>query len=99
MTSTQTADAEPPNAAGEESDADGTAPFACPYCDREFARADYRDLHLGLEHADALSPAERSAYETARDAEEEALTLFRYKAVGLLIVIYFGFLMLYAVSL
>jgi hypothetical protein len=77
----------------------GAAPFTCPYCDREFARPDYRDLHLGLEHADALSPAERSAYETAREDEEEALTLFRYKALGLLIVIYFGFLMLYAVSL
>ena len=99
MTPRRTAEDDPPNAADTETDPDERAPFACPYCVREFARADYRNLHLGLEHADALSPAERSAYETARDAEEEALTLFRYKAVGLLIVIYFGFLMLYAVSL
>jgi len=71
----------------------------CHYCDREFTRAEYRDLHLGLDHADVLSPAERSAYETARETEEAALTLFRYKALGLLVLVYFGFLILYAVSL
>jgi hypothetical protein len=99
MTGERPTAGEPRDAAREGRSDVGTAPFACPYCGREFARPDYRDLHLGLEHADALSPAERSAYESARDAEEEALTLFRYKALGLLIVIYFGFLMLYAVSL
>jgi hypothetical protein len=70
----------------------------CPYCDRVFARADYRDLHLGLEH-DTLTDAEQAAFADAREAEEEALTLFRYKALGLLVVAYFLFLMAYAASL
>ena len=70
----------------------------CPYCDRVFARANYRDLHLGVEH-DRLTDAERAAFADAREAEEEALTLFRYKALGLLVVAYFLFLMAYAVSL
>ncbi|MFC7236027.1 DUF7410 domain-containing protein [Halosegnis marinus] len=71
----------------------------CPYCDRVFARGAYRDLHLGLDHGGDLTPAERAAYEDALADEEEALTLFRYKALGLLVLIYFGFLMAYAVSL
>jgi len=42
----------------------------CPYCDRVFARGEYRDLHLGLDHEGDLTPAERAAYEDAL-AEEE----------------------------
>ena len=74
--------------------------YGCPYCDRVFARADYRDLHLGVEHdRDQLTDAEQAAFADAREAEEEALTIFRYKALGLLVVAYFLFLMAYAVSL
>jgi hypothetical protein len=72
---------------------------ACPYCARVFAREDYRDLHLGVDHADDLTDAERERYETALAEEEQALRLFRYKALGLLVLVYFGFLMLYAFSL
>jgi hypothetical protein len=71
----------------------------CPYCARSFARPDYRDLHLGLDHADRLTPAERAAYEDASETEREALTLFRYKALAALVVIYFGFIMVYAFAL
>ena len=71
----------------------------CPYCDRAFARDDYRDLHLGVDHADDLTDAERERYETALAEEEKELRLFRYKAVGLLVLVYFGFLILYAFSL
>lgn len=71
----------------------------CPYCDRRFAEADWRDLHLGLDHEDALTDAQRDAYERALDAEEAGLRLFRYKAIGALVVIYFGFLLLYAFQL
>jgi len=99
MTPERPVDGESATAPGGEPSTDEAAPFGCPYCAREFAQADYRNLHLGLEHPAALSPAERSAYESAREAEEEKLTLFRYKALGLLVVVYFGFLMLYAVSL
>lgn len=77
--------------------ADG--PFDCPYCDRRFARADWLALHEGLDHGEALSPDERAAYEAAREAEVERLRLFRYKALGALVLLYFGFVLLYAVSL
>ena len=82
-------------------DADsGESEHACPYCDRVFARGDYRDLHLGVEHdRDRLTDAERAAFAAARETEEEELTIFRYKALGLLVVAYFLFLMAYAVSL
>lgn len=71
----------------------------CPYCDRRFARDDYRDLHLGVDHEDLLTDAERERYEVALAEEEEQLRLFRYKALGLLVLVYFGFLMLFAFSL
>ncbi|MFB6117662.1 C2H2-type zinc finger protein [Halosegnis sp.] len=71
----------------------------CPYCGRAFARADYRDLHLGLEHESQLTEAEQAAVEMAREREAEALRLFRYKALGVVVVAYFLFLMAFAVSL
>ncbi|WP_255196646.1 DUF7410 domain-containing protein [Halorarius litoreus] len=71
----------------------------CPHCDRRFARDDYRDLHLGVDHAGDLTDAERERYEAALAAEEEQLRLFRYKALGLLVLVYFGFLILFAFSL
>ncbi|WP_255150329.1 DUF7410 domain-containing protein [Halorarius halobius] len=71
----------------------------CPYCDRAFARESYRDLHLGVDHADRLTDAERERYETAHEQEEQELRLYRYKALGLLVLVYFGFIILYAFSL
>lgn len=73
-----------------------TETFDCPYCDRRFAREVWRDLHLGLEHESRLAPAEREAYETAYDAEAEEIRLFRLKALALLVLVYFGFLLVYA---
>lgn len=75
------------------------APFACPHCGRPFVRERYRDLHLGLAHGPALTDAEREAHEDARAEEEQDLRLFRYKALGALVVIYFGFIMVYAFAL
>jgi hypothetical protein len=71
----------------------------CPYCDRRFARDDYRDLHLGVDHAGELTAEERERYEAALAEEEQQLRLFRYKALGLLVLVYFGFLILFAFSL
>jgi hypothetical protein len=85
--------------ADEAPDAGSAADPRCPHCDRAFARAEYRDLHLGLEHDGELTDDQRVAYEAARADEEEALRLFRYKAIGLLVLVYFGFLILYAFSL
>jgi hypothetical protein len=90
----------------DETASDGTdevsahdGPAACPYCGERFGRARYRDLHLGHVHPEALGEAERAAVEAARDAEAEALRMFRLKALAALVVVYFGFLVVYAFTL
>jgi len=72
-------------------------PHVCPYCDTPFADDDYLALHLGLAHRGELSEEELTAFEEAYDDEREGLRLFRLKALGLLVVLYFGLLMTYAV--
>lgn len=69
----------------------------CPRCGRPFVRERHRDLHLGQAHA-GLGDDERAAYEAARDEEADELRRFRILSLGLLVVIYFGFLFLYAVA-
>ncbi|QZY01078.1 DNA-binding protein [Halobaculum rubrum] len=76
--------------------ADATA-FACPRCGRPFARERHRDLHLGQDHRD-LDDDERAAYEHAREAESDALRRFRIVSLGTLVLLYFGFLFLYAIA-
>lgn len=70
---------------------------ACGYCGRPFAREEWLALHRGLDHPDRLTAAERDAFEAAFAAEEEALRVFRLKALAALVVLYFGALMAYAV--
>ena len=85
--------------ANTEGPGEADAPFDCPYCGRQFAREEYRDLHLGQEHEGRLDAAERKAYEAAHDAEAEAIRLFRLKALAVLVLVYFGFLVVYAFTL
>jgi hypothetical protein len=68
----------------------------CGYCDRPFAEASYLALHRGLAHADRVSDAEREAFETAYEDEQAALSRFRIVALGLLVLLYFGFLFVFA---
>lgn len=75
---------------------DGAA-FACPRCGRPFARERHRDLHLGVDHR-ALDDDERAAYAAARDDETDELRRFRIVSLGLLVLLYFGFLVAYAVA-
>jgi hypothetical protein len=72
-------------------------PADCPYCGRPFAREEYLTLHKGLDHYEDLSADEQEAFVEAYEAETEEIKLFRLKAVGLLVVIYFGFLFTYAI--
>jgi hypothetical protein len=75
---------------------DATA-LACPRCGRPFVHKRHRDLHIGQAHT-GLDDDERAAYEAARDQEADELRRFRILSLGLLVVIYFGFLFLYAVA-
>ena len=94
MSTEPTADAGPDASAGTD-----RGSFECPYCGRRFAREAWRDLHRGQEHEARIDDAERAAYEAARDAEAEAIRMFRLKALAVLVLVYFGFLMVYAFTL
>jgi hypothetical protein len=73
------------------------SPHVCERCGRPFADSAYRDLHRGLAHWEDLTDDERTAYWAAVEAEREALRRFRLLALGALVLLYFGFLILYAV--
>ena len=72
------------------------SPALCPYCDQPFPREDLLILHVGLEHGDTCDQTEHAAFERALDAETEDVRLFQIKAVGMLVVLYFGLLITYA---
>jgi 5-methylcytosine-specific restriction endonuclease McrA len=69
----------------------------CAYCGRPFTDETLLALHRGHTHPGELSAAERMAFEDAYEAEEREIREFRLKAIGLLVVLYFGFLVVYAV--
>ncbi|KAA9406744.1 DUF7410 domain-containing protein [Haloarcula sp. KBTZ06] len=75
--------------------ADATA-YTCAYCGRPFARESWLALHRGLAHPNELDDAEIEAFRAAHDDEEESLSTFRLQALGALVLIYFGLLMIYA---
>lgn len=75
----------------------GATTHVCARCGRPFADEEYLALHRGLDHADDLSAAEREAFEAAHESEVADLRRFRLLALAVLVVLYFGFLMTYAV--
>ncbi|MFC7045478.1 hypothetical protein ACFQH6_08730 [Halobacteriaceae archaeon GCM10025711] len=75
---------------------DATA-ATCDRCGRSFPDEELLALHCGLDHADSLDATEREAYEAAYDDEAADLRLFRLKALGALVLLYFGFLFAYSV--
>lgn len=74
----------------------GETPETCDHCGRPFPDAESLTLHRGLAHYGSLTETEREAFREAYRAEEPDLRRFRIAALGLLVLIYFGFLMLYA---
>ena len=73
------------------------ARYVCDDCNRTFHTADLRVLHRGVRHPEALSDAERDAYREAYADEEAAIRSFRIRALGTLVVLYFGLLFLYVI--
>ncbi|MDS0477832.1 hypothetical protein [Natrinema sp. 1APR25-10V2] len=85
--------------AGAESAFDVSAddsPNRCPYCDRPFRRARSETLHRGLEHSERLSDRERAAFDRAVREEDGEIRRFRLYALGVLVLLYFGLLILAA---
>ena len=84
-----------PRAPDESPTAD--AAYVCGDCGRAFHTAGLRILHRGVRHPDALDAGEREAYREAYREEERAIRSFRIRALGVLVVLYFGLLFLYVV--
>jgi hypothetical protein len=76
---------------------DGAPTHRCDYCERPFARESYLTLHHGLAHDGVLTDEEREAFEAAYAEEQASLRRFRIVALGLLVLLYFGFLFVFAV--
>lgn len=93
---TRTADADG-DARPELDIPDGATVHECPRCGVPFARERHRDLHLGLDHRN-LTEDERAAYAAASEDEGADLRRFQIVALGLLVLLYFGFLFTYAVA-
>ncbi|MFB6124461.1 MAG: C2H2-type zinc finger protein [Halanaeroarchaeum sp.] len=74
-----------------------TEGHACSYCDRREPSEQLLALHVGEEHWDRCTERERAAFDRMYEAESEALLRFRIQALGLLVVLYFGFLFLYSI--
>lgn len=96
---TETVERDRPNAQADEgrSIRPDLPVYECEYCGAPFAREAWLALHRGLEHPEALDAADVEAFREAHAAEEAALRRFRLKALGTLVALYFGLLMVYAV--
>jgi 5-methylcytosine-specific restriction endonuclease McrA len=70
--------------------------FECGYCGRPFADEDLLALHRGHAHPDRLTGAEQAAFEAAYETETGEMRRFQLKAAGLVILLYFLLLMVYA---
>ncbi|MFC5970315.1 C2H2-type zinc finger protein [Halomarina salina] len=74
-----------------------TETFDCEYCGRPFAREQFLALHYGVDHPESIDDEQRAAYAAALEEEDAELRKFRLKALLALVVVYFGFLLLWAV--
>jgi CRISPR/Cas system endoribonuclease Cas6 (RAMP superfamily) len=75
----------------------GESPYECAYCGHPFREEEYLVLHRGLEHGNELPEDEVEAFYDTYEAETEELKHFRLKALGILVLLYFGFLFIYAI--
>lgn len=75
---------------------DGGGPPSCPHCGRSFTTARLRTLHLGETHPERLDDSQWDAVADARAAEAADLRRLRLKMAMLLVGLYFGFVVLYA---
>ena len=70
--------------------------YECEHCGRPFARRAWLALHRGQAHPGDLDDEAVEAVREAHADEEADLRRFRLKALGTLVVLYFGLLLVYA---
>ncbi len=71
-------------------------PIVCPYCSMPLSTQRQRSLHIGLDHYHESTDREQEAFREAYAKEEQELSRFRIVALGGLVALYFGFLLVYA---
>lgn len=69
----------------------------CQYCGTPFPTDTRLALHRGLKHWPELTETERDAFRAAQADERDALRSFRVRALAWIVILYFGFLFLYAI--
>lgn len=69
----------------------------CDYCGRPFAAQDRLTLHKGLAHYGVISASEKESFKSELADEADELRTFRLKALGMLVILYFGLLLMYAI--
>ncbi|MFC7205424.1 DNA-binding protein [Haloferax namakaokahaiae] len=67
----------------------------CSTCGDAYPTETLLVLHRGARHPDILDASEIEAYREAYYEEERELKSFRIRALGALVVLYFGFLILF----
>lgn len=72
------------------------SPVRCPYCERPLESETLLVLHKGLDHWTHLSDEEQEAFREAYADESDDIRTFRLKMLGLLVLLYFGFLFVYS---
>ncbi|MFC4356696.1 C2H2-type zinc finger protein [Halobium salinum] len=90
----------PHDADGDEPTVDvpsDATPHVCEHCGQPFPEERHLVLHRGLEHYGRLDEAEREAFAEAYESEGAEIRRFRLLALGALVLLYFGFLFMYAV--
>ena len=75
----------------------GESAYECAYCGCPFRNEEYLVLHRGLQHGDELTEGEVEEFYDTYEEETEELKHFRLKALGVLVLLYFGFLFIYAI--
>lgn len=76
----------------------GRTPTAkCRFCGQPFPEEEQLLLHRGIEHYDHLDETEREAYAEVYWGEQDEIRRFRLKALAMIVVLYFGLLMVYIV--
>lgn len=91
--------AERPSATPPETDVPpDETPAVCGYCGRPLQTERLLALHRGLDHYADLGESEREAFSEAYREEEAELRRFRIYALGALVLLYFGFLIIYALE-
>lgn len=74
-------------------------PARCPYCERPFADADRRALHVGEVHTEAMDEAEAHEYDQARESEDDEMWVYHFKVVVVLLALYMATGLVYLIAL